>query len=148
MKRNISKCKWTVLKRGFLRKVAPWFYTIIFSLKPSGHYDLIPAVFTSTYPHIYSGSQKFGHTFLFKGMARCVQPFDWYCVQYITCIYSRTHCTISCVLCFSSLTLTNPLGASVSMKTWLQESSANRSEMNLTGVAFTSCRLTHTNTNQ
>lgn len=46
----------------------------------------------------------------------------------------------------SSLTLTKPLGASVPMNTWLQESSTNRSEMNLTGVAFTSCRLTHTDT--
>lgn len=47
-----------------------------------------------------------------------------------------------------SLTLTKPLGASVSMKTWLQESSTSRSEMNLKGVALTSCRLTHTNTNE
>lgn len=46
----------------------------------------------------------------------------------------------------SCLTLTKPLGASVSMKTWLQASSANRSEMNLTGVAFTSCSLAHSNT--
>lgn len=34
------------------------------------------------------------------------------------------------------------------MKAWLQESSTNRSEMNLTGAAFTSCRLTHQHQHQ
>lgn len=48
----------------------------------------------------------------------------------------------------SALTLMNPLGASVSMRTWLQESSTKRSAMNLTGVEFTSCRLTHTSSNE
>lgn len=51
--------------------------------------------------------------------------------------------TVSCVLTFTKL-----LGASVSMRRWLQESSAIRSEMNLKGVAFTSCRLTPTNKNR
>lgn len=61
-------------------------------------------------------------------------------------IFSDVFINISSFLSLSSLTLTKPLGASVSIKTWLQESSDIKSEMNLTGVAFTSCRLTHSRT--
>lgn len=64
------------------------------------------------------------------------------------CIKLTVKRTVSAFLLLSRLTLTKPLGPSESMKTWLQESSIIRSEMNFTGVALTSWRLTHRNMNK
>ena len=42
---------------------------------------------TLLYQAQYSTSQKFGHTFLFIWMRKCVQTFDWYCILNLnTCL--------------------------------------------------------------